>query len=178
MLSFSSSSLFSSSYMVAACMCRACAASLLYWLICVGAFIVINFVRSMKYRPGLSTYRLYTVCPVNSSVIVILEEFSDTVRPFVAIAYMDMSVAGALGIIATSSSMSPIHVYVYAVCVVPWPNFIDMGCVYVYIGRFIFWMVSVLVIWISVPLSAIAVSVVIFVMRSFVNTDCCCCSAL
>ena len=53
-----------------------------------------------------------------------------------------------------------------------------MGCVYVYIGRFIFWMVSVLVIWMSVPLSAIAVSVVIFVMRSFVNTDCCCCSAL
>ena len=168
----------SSSFIVAFCMRFACADILLYCSRCVGAFIVINLLRSMKYSPGLSTYRLYTVFPVNSSVIVIRVAFSDTVRPFVAIAYIDIRVAGALGMIATSSSMSPIHVYVYAVCTAPCPNFIDIGFSYVYVGRFILFIVSVLVMCMSVPLSAIAVSVVTFVMRSFVKIDCCWLSAL
>ena len=67
--------------------------------------------------------------PVKSSVIVIRFVLSDTDSPFAAIAYIDIRVDGALGIIATSSSMSPIHVYVYAVCIAPCPNFIVIGCV-------------------------------------------------
>ena len=112
---------------------------------------------------------------MKSSVIVIRFVLSDTVSPFAAIAYIDIRVAGALGIIATSSNMSPIHVYVYAVCSVPCPNFIVIGFVYVYVGRFIFRTVSVLVMCMSAPLSAIAVFCIIFVMRDLVNTEFCCC---
>ena len=122
----------------------------------------------------MSTYLLYIVLPVNSSVIVMRFVFRDTVSPLVAIAYIDIRVEGALGIIATSSSMSPIHVYVYAVCSVPCPNFIVIGCVYVYVGRFILCTVSVFVMCMSAPLSAIAVLVVVFVIRDFENTEFCC----